>query len=303
VELRRVAGGLGRALITFGVLVLLFVVYQLWGTNLAEARSQRSLKKSFQAQLQPAPTVPGGAAVPTTAPQPVPSGDAVAEIRIPKIGVEKFVVQGVTVSALKKAPGHYPDTPMPGHVGNAAIAGHRTTYGAPFDRLDELVAGDEIRLTTRDSGAQPYIYVVESSKSVKPNDLSVLAQTTDARLTLTTCTPKFSASHRLIVVAKLVGQAKPPQPIPVVTPGGSEPGGSPTTPTTLSDSQAGLSGERAARTPALLWGLLAALVGFATWLLGRRWRFWPAWILGTPVFLLVLYVFFENFSRLLPANI
>src|SRR4029077_5454437 len=133
--MRRVVGGVGRALITFGVLVLLFVAYQLWGTNIAEARSQRALKKSFRAQLlSPVTTVPakpGGPAPRTPAPHPVPAGEAIAEIRIPKIGVDKFVVQGVTVPDLKKGPGHYPDTPMPGHVGNAAIAGHRTPYGAP----------------------------------------------------------------------------------------------------------------------------------------------------------------------------
>jgi sortase A len=190
---------------------------------------------------------------------------------------------------------------MPGHEGNAAIAGHRTTYGAPFGRLDELNPGDEIRITTRDSGPQPYLYVVESLKSVNPGQLEVLNQTLDARLTLTTCTPKFSATKRLILVAKLVGQAKPADPIvetPVTVPKGS----TATTPTTPVE-EAGLSGDTTARTPAILWGLLAALVGLGTWQLGRRWRFWPAWLLGTPVFLLVLFVFFENFSRLLPANV
>jgi sortase A len=301
VELRRVVGGIGRGLITFGVLVLLFVVYQLWGTNIAQARSQKSLKHAFRSQLlaptTTVPTTPGQTAPPTTGPQPVPAGEAVAEIRIPKIGVDQFVVQGVGVGDLKKGPGHYPKTPMPGHQGNAAIAGHRTTYGAPFGRLDELNAGDEIRITTRDSGEQPYIYRVASLKSVNPNQLEVLDPTLDARLTLTTCTPKFSASHRLIVVAELVGQAKPtdvvPAQAPVTTAGG----------TTPADDQAGLSGDSTARTPALLWGLLTALVGLGIWQLGRRWRFWPAWLVGTPVFLLVLFVFFENFSRLLPGNV
>jgi len=307
VEARRVVGGIGRGLITFGVLVLLFVAYQLWGTNIAQARSQRSLKRSFRAQLATpsttTPTAPGQSAPPTTGPQPVPSGEAIAEIRIPRIGVDQFVVQGVSVGDLKKGPGHYPTTPMPGHQGNSAIAGHRTTYGAPFGRLDELKAGDEIRITTRDSGALPYLYTVESMKSVNPGELQVLDQTLDARLTLTTCTPKYSASHRLIVVAKLVGRAKPAEPIPVETPTTPATATGATTTTTTAPKEAGLSGDTTARTPAILWGVLVALVGFGTWQLGRRWRFWPAWLIGTPVFLLVLFVFFENFSRLLPANI
>jgi sortase A len=307
VELRRVVGGVGRTLITFGVLVLLFVAYELWGTNIAEARSQRALKKSFRSQLasRPATTAPTVAGAPaptpttTTTPQPVPSGEAIAEIRIPRIGVDKFVVQGVGVPDLKKGPGHYPDTPMPGHVGNAAIAGHRTTYGAPFDRLDELKPGDEIRITTRDSGELPYLYVVDSTTSVSPSNVGVLDPTLDARLTLTTCTPKFSASQRLVVVAKLVGKAKPPEPTPIAAP--HDPGGPVAAPTAA--PKGGLSGVREARTPAILWGVLAGLVGIGTWQSGRRWKFWPAWLLGTPVFLLVLFVFFENFSRLLPANI
>ena len=87
----------------------------------------------------------------TTAAPAVPefaSGDVMALLQIPSIGVETYVVSGVQPADLKQGPGHYPDTPMPGQLGNSAIAGHRTTYGQPFYRLDELKAGDQIELTT-----------------------------------------------------------------------------------------------------------------------------------------------------------
>jgi sortase A len=133
--------------------------------------------------------------------------------------------------------------------------------------------------------------------------VSVLAPTTDNRLTLTTCHPRYSARQRLVVVAALVGEAAPPS--PTAPPGPTA--GEEQTPeqqerAQLEGADAGLSGDRAPARPAVLWGLLVALVWLATWALSRRWRKWPAYALGTPVFLAALYVFFENFSRLLPAN-
>ena len=100
----------------------------------------------------------------------------------------KAVVQGVGVEDLKKGPGHYPQTPMPGQKGNAAIAGHRTTYGHPFYDIDALKAGDDIFISTREGKFQ---YKVDHSMNVNPSDVAVLDPTTDNRLTLTTCTPKF----------------------------------------------------------------------------------------------------------------
>ena len=324
-SVRRVVAGLGRTMISAGVLILLFVVYQLWGTGLAEARSQRDLKRQFEDLLAAEPTTTTTTLPPTTVtgvpsttlppstlpagPPPAPQGDAVAIIRIPKIGVEKAVVQGVTLNLLKKGPGHYPTTPMPGQPGNAAIAGHRTTYGAPFFRINELGVGDPILITTRQG---KFRYEVSSKKVVAPNDNSVLLNSEDNRLTITTCEPRFSAAKRLIVVALLKGEAAEPPPPPpttttvppVTTPGAPSTAAPPTTTTTtpsLEDLES-LSGDGAGNGPAILWGLLAATVWFLTWLAGRQWKRWPAYLLGTPVFFVVLFVFFENFSRLLPAN-
>nr|MDQ3571118.1 hypothetical protein [Actinomycetota bacterium] len=113
--------------------------------------------------------------------------------------------------------------------------------------------------------------------------------TPDNRLTLTTCEPRFSAAKRLVVVATLKGEAaEPPPDLPAVPPPALDP--------------AGLSGRNAGNGPAIAWGAGAALVGLLTWLGGRLWRRWPVYLLGIPAFLVVLFLFFENFSRLLPSN-
>jgi sortase A len=283
-----VVGGIGRALIAFGVLVLLFVAYELWGTNLHEARAQDDLKRELAEFLEPVDDTPTSTTVPV---RPVP-GDAVALIQIPEIGVEKAVVEGVTVGDLKKGPGHYPKTPMPGQTGNAAIAGHRTTYGAPFGDLAELDPGDAIYVTTRQGR---FRYRVEGSKVVKPTQMEVLDPTLGATLTLTTCHPRYSARERLIVTAFLEG----------------EPAEAPPTSTTPSDpdEQAPLTlpddafvADRSAAGPAVLWGLLAFAVGLAVWLLARRLH-WLLYLPGAAAFLVVLFFFFERLANALPPGI
>jgi sortase A len=149
-------------------------------------------------------------------------------------------------------------------------------------------------VTTR-QGA--FRYEVAERKVVSPNETQVLDATDDNRLTLSTCEPRFSAARRLIVVAMLKGEAAQPPPEQPTQPS------APSAPPSLAESErAGLSGESSANGPAIAWGVAAALVGLLTWLMGRLWRRWPAYLLGMPVFLAVLFFFFENFSRLLPAN-
>lgn len=328
-DVRRIIAGIGRTCIASGLLILLFVAYQLWGTGLAEARSQDRLRSDFLDALEaPAPTTSSTAptaAVPgettTTKPPapPTPTGDAVAIIRIPKIDVEKAVVEGVSVDALKQGPGHYPTTPMPGQPGNAAIAGHRTTYGAPFYRLDELAPGDPILVTTRQG---EFTYEVRESKIVKPTQNEVLDPSEENLLTLTTCNPRFSAAQRLIIIAVLVDEPAPAPDAPPATvptdepvdepadelvgeplPGEEVPGNDPVVNETPTLDDPSVSGDPAAKGPAILWGALAALVWLVTWLLSKRWGRLTAYGMGTPVFLVVLFVFFENFARLLPANV
>jgi sortase A len=283
-----VIGGIGRLLIGFGVLVLLFVAYELWGTNLHEARAQEDLKRDLAAFLEDVDDTPTSTTVPV---RPVP-GDAVALIQIPEIGVEKAVVEGVSVGDLKKGPGHYPKTPMPGQTGNAAIAGHRTTYGAPFGELGELEAGDKVYVTTRQGR---FVYRVDSQKVVKPTQMEVLDPTFGATLTLTTCHPKFSARQRLIVTAFLEGEPAAAPPTTTTTSGPSD-----ASPETLSNEAFG--GDRDAALPAVLWGLLAFAVGFVVWLLARRLH-WLVYLPGAMVVLVVLFFFFERLANALPPGI
>jgi sortase A len=181
----------GRVFVGLGTFVLLFVAYQLLGTNLVTNKEQKALAAELQTQWT------------SNVVEETPNlGDGVALIKIPKIGLDRVVVEGVSVTDLKKGPGHYPGTALPGQLGNTVISGHRTTYGAPFNRLDELQVGDEI-LVYDQSG--PFKYVVSENKIVSPTAVEVLDPSSDARLTLTTCHPKFSARQRLIIVATLEG--------------------------------------------------------------------------------------------------
>ncbi len=302
---------MGKTLISVGVLILLFVVYQLWGTGLAHDRGQKSLRAEFARQLaakpaaaadNPVVTTPGAAAPPTTVMAPLVHGGPVGTIKIPKIGLDEMVVEGVGVEELKNAVGHYPDTKVPGQKGNAALAGHRTTYGAPFNRLDDLVVGDEITFTTVDGTSR---YLVSEKSIVTPETVEVLDPTPDNRLTLTTCHPKYSAEQRLIIVALLQGA---PINEPVV-PAGPAPPTTTAPPSRSSELAAGidrpgLSGAGAANRPAIAWGIIAASIWLAAWAVGA-WsgRRWTAYIVGAPIFFIALFVFFENVARLLPANV
>ena len=126
-------------------------------------------------------------------------GDALARLQIPRIDKDLYVVAGVSLSDLKDGPGHYPDTPLPGQLGNAAIAGHRTTYGAPFFDVDQLAPGDEL-IVTMVTGDQ-FVYVVTGVEVVSADDYWVVS-TRDpdiAELTLTSCHPKYTARDRIVV--------------------------------------------------------------------------------------------------------
>ncbi|HET8618151.1 MAG TPA: class E sortase [Acidimicrobiales bacterium] len=315
-RLAKVLGVVGRVCITAGTLILLFVAYQLWGTGIREAQAQRGLEDDFEELVggagdetgttttttgaDPGATPPTGEAAP--APPPPVGGEALARLQIPAIGVDKIVVEGVQVADLKKGPGHYPGSPLPGQPGNAAIAGHRTTYGAPFNRLDELEAGDEILVDTVQGS---FRYLVREQLIVEPDQVEVLDDFGDDRLTLTACHPKYSAQQRIVIVAALqgpvaaAGPETPPatSPDPAVEPAPGGAGGASTD--TL---DAGLGGERASAWPAVLLAVACALIWVAAWLLGRLWQKWPAYALSLPLFLVLLFFFFEEFSRLLPAN-
>ena len=221
-------GGVGKTLIATGLLLFGFVAYQLWGTGIETARAQNSLENEFEellagtppttaapvdttpADTTPAESTPAESIPVTEPPEPVPvaslppvaEGDPIARIELPRIGVDKIVVAGVEKDDLKKGPGHYPETPLPGQLGNAAIAGHRTTFGQPFFDVDKLDVGDEIIVTTL---AGRYVYRVTGQQIVSPSDYQVISTTdpTKATLTLTSCHPKYTARERIIIFAEL----------------------------------------------------------------------------------------------------
>jgi sortase A len=127
-------------------------------------------------------------------------GDALGRIQIPKLGADFVVVQGTDGGDLRDGPGHYVNTPLPGEPGTVAIAGHRTTYLAPFRNIDDLARGDQVELR------MPYgkfTYVVDGSRIVSPGDVSVLRHRSGDWLVLTACHPLYSAAQRIVVSARL----------------------------------------------------------------------------------------------------
>jgi sortase A len=130
----------------------------------------------------------------------VSDGQAIGRIVIPSIDLDIVVVEGTSTGDLTKGPGHYPSTPFPGEPGTTAIAGHRTTYLAPFRDLDSLDRGDRVELR------MPYAtldYRVERTRVVEPTDVRILHPTGYQRLVLTACHPLYSASQRIVAFARL----------------------------------------------------------------------------------------------------
>jgi sortase A len=198
---RRTFRAIGNALLCFGVLLGLFTAYELWGTGLVTARAQSQLRDEVALHGFADYFL---ASEGNQRPQPIP-GDALGYITIPKLGLDMIFVEGNGLDDLRKGPGHYPETALPGQPGNVAIAGHRTTYLHPFWSLNELAKGDRIILRTRRG---TFTYRVDWLRAVEPNDWSVVAATDVPSVTLTTCEPRFSAAQRLIVRGVLVKSVK-----------------------------------------------------------------------------------------------
>jgi sortase A len=129
-------------------------------------------------------------------------GDAVGRIRIPKIGANFVVVAGTDTASLRKGPGIYDQVPFPGAPGTTAIAGHRTTYLAPFRKIDQLRRGDKI---TVEMPYGRFTYEVERQRIVPPTEVSVIKRVGFDRLVLSACHPLYSAAKRIVVFARLVG--------------------------------------------------------------------------------------------------
>ncbi len=127
-------------------------------------------------------------------------GDPLGRIRMPSIGVSEVFVEGTEGGDLRRGPGHYPATPLPGRRGTVAIAGHRTTYGAPFHDVDDLRRGDRIEL---DMPYGRFTYRVERTRIVPPTATEVTDRVSYDRLVLSACHPLYSAAQRIVVFARL----------------------------------------------------------------------------------------------------
>ena len=214
---RAVVRTLGELMITAGVIVLLYVVYELFWTGVGTAQAQGGLREELVQQWEApaAPTAGGETSTGAQPPAPVDptGGEGMAIIRIPKLGASYawVIVKGVTASDLRLGPGHYPDSALPGEVGNFAVAGHRTTYGAPFSELGALDPGDAIVIETADTY---FTYRVDESTVVLPTEVDVVLPVpespgespTQALMTLTTCHPRYAATERLVVFSHLDAQ-------------------------------------------------------------------------------------------------
>jgi sortase A len=287
---------------------------------------------------QPSPTTVVPASV---VPSFVP-GDVVAQLQIPSIDVDFFVVSGVGVEDLRLGPGHFTDTPLPGQLGNSAIAGHRTTYGQPFHDLDQLRAGDDIIITT---AYGTFAYEVNTLRVVEPTEYAVVSTTdpTTATLTLTTCHPKWSAAQRLVVTATLddlrsdpmlpdtaIGNTATPD-VPATTlpptslPSETLSDTSTTTDTTAAvtppepadlnssapnESQgeqvfsAGWFHDSTALVQAIIW--MIVLLGIRTIVIRvsqRRKSWWPMLPVGLLPAAIGLYFFYLNVNNLVPPNL
>jgi sortase A len=199
---------LGELLITAGLVLLLFCVYQLVWTNVQAERAQHRVSDTIREQWRKPEAHPGTIRLTRS-----DFGKGFAFLHIPRLGrtYSVPVVQGVTLPDLAKGVGHYPKTALPGVVGNFAVAGHRATNGEPFAHLDRLKAGDSVVVETRD---QWFTYVVDRTKIVLPTDVAVLepvpghpgTKPTRELITLTTCDPRWGSTHRLIVIGHLTDQ-------------------------------------------------------------------------------------------------
>jgi sortase A len=342
----------------FSTIGVLFLLYQLWGTGIYESQSQGTLSQSFDLIGAYQSDVPASTIAPTTTLiDIIPSdsgsttttiappddealqairqvvaaedGDVVARMTVPAIGLDKYVVEGVGIDNLRSAVGRYRGTSHIGDNGNVALAGHRTTYGSPFGRINELVPGDQIIFETPVGVAtyevvDPTASLVLWGRSVKslgsghvivgPDDEFVLSDVGDNRLTLTACHPKFSAEERIVVVAQLVGKRltmlDPLFGIPTVV---IEPSDTPTPTTTpaplvarvrtssvqtLSVSMNGLPNQLA---PSFVFGLLTLVVMAAVSVASNKYGRMIALPVGAAPFIYTLWLFFTHLERLLPA--
>jgi sortase A len=271
---RRIAGAV---FIGLGIVVALFLVFEFFATTLVYDRSQSLLSQQLQSLV---------ATQEATSTSWIPAdGQPVGVLTIPKIGLSTVMVQGSSPAMTEKGPGHLRGTPMPGRWGNSVFLGRRSTYGSPFERLDELRPFDTIDVAT---GAGEFTYLVASIAVVRPGEADVVGPSDDSRLTLITSSPRYLATARLVVTAVLKGK----------------PAAQPATGTvTITPTELGLQGDTGGVGGVLLWGELAAVALLGTLWLKRRVSWRVAWLLGTPLVIALLWAAFRAADRFFPATL
>lgn len=217
--LRKLIQIVGELLITLGVILLLFVAWQLWWTNVESDAKQSETIRNFAQDLgssaAPVAPAPSEAAPPDYGPPKVAEapghGGTIGIMYIPRFGADytRPIVQGTSTDVLDTLGlGHYSDTAMPGATGNFAVAGHRQTHGAVLDNIHTLVPGDRIYVQTKDGF---YVYVFRNNQIVLPSATDVLlpvptqpaARPTEGYLTMTSCNPRFGSQERIIAYSIL----------------------------------------------------------------------------------------------------
>ena len=224
--IRTAVRGLGELFITAGLVVLLFVTYQLVWTNYEAHRAADQVADDIRDDWTRPPRGTTGSPAAT----PVMTGQGFAFLHIPRLGSRWSVpvVEGVELPDLARGVGHYPETARPGQVGNFAVAGHRATNGEPFAGLDQLHKGDVVVAETR---GRWFTYVIDRTRIVAPDATWVLdpvpgkpgATPTRRLLTLTTCNPRWASYERLILFGHLLeSRAKADGPPPALAGAGGD---------------------------------------------------------------------------------
>jgi sortase A len=229
-RVRFVLRGIGQLLITLGVIVGLFVVYEVYVTNYFSHQQQDKVQHALRQQwVQDVQHQRGDPLLPlpgSSGPR-LPDGRGIAFLYIPRLGSDYgwAIVEGTSAADLEKGPGHYTWSQLPGQKGNFAVAGHRVGKGEPFLNLDHLQFGDVVIVETESEwyvyrvmgapgdveAADPQYYDVPGREIVDPSDGAVADPVPDhpgtsptrALITMTTCTPKFTAENRMVVHAML----------------------------------------------------------------------------------------------------
>ncbi len=293
-------GNVGLVVRDVIVIALLFVLFQVTVPGLGASGSQSDARREFAARLSTAknaaaknaPVAPaGGVKDPAATPIPaaVESGTPMARLMIKKIGLDQVVVEGTAGSSLRKGPGHFASTPLPGQPGNSVIAAHRVGAGAAFAQIDQLTNGDRIEVTTLQG---TFVYRVRGQTVVGSGDHHMFTDRSDDRLTLTSAHPKYSVKQQYVVWATLDDDQVPAT-------ASEDPG--PRSAKIASEVPAWF-GEDGVWIPLLFWGfvLVAGYVGLYRFTRGAspRRSFGLGWIL----LIVLMLPFFHQLSRAFPAN-